>query len=101
MPDKMADGGGHAPQTFRFHLFSRQAVLSHGSPSILKSGSHGWNRTSGLQLRKLLLCLLSYARMKLVEDFGTSPNSTGCRPVVSYSVTDPPKIGRRRTRTDT
>jgi hypothetical protein len=39
--------------------------------------------------------------MKLVEDFGTSPNSTGCRPVVSYSVTDPPKIGRRRTRTDT
>ena len=33
-------------------------------------------------------CLLSYGKM--VEDRGISPRSTGCRPVVSYSVTDPP-----------
>jgi hypothetical protein len=32
--------------------------------------------------------MLSYGRM--VEDVGISPTSTGCRPVVSYSVTDPP-----------
>jgi hypothetical protein len=34
-----------------------------------------------------------------VEDFGTSPNSTGCRPVVSYSVTDPPNGTPARTPT--
>ena len=64
LPDKLADGGGLSPQTSYeevlpvFKTGHRYAVLHHP-----KKGSHGWNRTSGLQLRKLLLCLLSYAGM--------------------------------------
>jgi hypothetical protein len=87
---RMAEGILPKPLTRRFYLFSRQGTATQCF-TIHKSGSPGWNRTSGLRFRKPMFCLLNYGRNEMVEDYGSSPYSTGCRPVVSYSVTDPPK----------
>ena len=77
LPDKLADGGGLSPQTSYeevlpvFKTGHRYAVLHHP-----KKGSHGWNRTSGLQLRKLLLFLLSYAGIKQRGTPAGSPDAS-------------------------
>jgi hypothetical protein len=43
--------------------------------------------------------LLSYGE-KLVEDVGIPPTSTGCKPVVSCSLTDPPWYPRQESHPD-
>jgi len=49
---------------------SRMSILLRS-----RNGLHGWNRTSGLSVRSRMLCLPSYAELKLVPTSGLAPES--------------------------
>lgn len=74
MPDKLADGGGHSPQTLTGSLCFQDRPGAVVQFTIHKNGYPGENRTRGLFLRReALLVLLSYGIMKLVEVEGIAP----------------------------
>jgi hypothetical protein len=74
MPDKLADGGGHSPQTLTGSLCFQDRPGAVVQFTIHKNGYPGENRTRGLFLRReALLVLLSYG---IIESGGGGGNRT-------------------------
>jgi hypothetical protein len=91
----VADGGGHSPQTISGSTCFQDKVPQRSTSPSIKWLSRRESHSRPLPSQGSALVLLSYGIM--VEDYGISPYSTGCRPVVSYSVTDPPNCTLART----